>query len=295
MLRLRPFAMHKALDTADACHHLADLGESAAVYAGGTELLIAMKLDMLRYDHLVDVKGIAELKKVRVEPDGVRIGAVVTHRELARHIDLPGALPLLAAVAGRIGNPRVRTAGTLGGSLCFGEPRSDLAIVMTALGGECNLVSAKGNRTLTVEELVATPYEADLQTGELLTAVRVGAFGANWCFDYRKIQWQERPLMGLAVGLREGQPGIIDDSRLALGGPNVAPQRFRQAEQLLRGPVPDVLERLPQAAGSVNDTAGWVDGDGYSALYKAHLLTVLLRRTVQAMRANRHGGMGAHS
>jgi aerobic carbon-monoxide dehydrogenase medium subunit len=280
MLRLRPFTMHKATTAADACRMLAELGDAAGVYAGGTELLIALKLGMARYDHLIDVKGIDELRGIVVEADSLRIGAAVTHREFSRVAGLPGALGLLPDVARGIGNPRVRTAGTLGGSLCFGEPRSDLAILMTAFGAECVVVSESGGRSVPVEELVATPYAADLRPGELLTTVRLGAFTDGWQFAYRKIQWDERPLMGLAVGLQRTSSDAIATSRLALGGSDVPPQRFRAAEQLLCGPAEGLAERVTAAAEVVNEAAEWSDGDGYSAVYKAHLLTVLLRRTL---------------
>lgn len=269
---------------------LVEFGDDAAVYAGGTELVIALKLGMARYEHLVDVKGIDELRGIVVDPDSLRVGAAVTHRELSRAVGLPGALSLLPDVARGIGNPRVRTAGTLGGSLCFGEPRSDLAILTSALDAECVVVSADGTRSVPVEELVATPYAADLQPGELVTSVRIGAFAEGWRFAYRKIQWEERPLMGLAVGLRGTFAHEIAESRLAIGGSDVPPQRFRAAEQLLCGPGEGLAERVTAAAAAVNGAAEWSDGDGYSAVYKAHLLTVLMRRTVAGLA----GAVGAN-
>lgn len=283
MLRLRPFSKYKAANAMDACDKLSELGEDATYYAGGTELVIAMKLGMARYAHLVDVRAIEELQTVTIEPDSVTIGAALTHRRLSRLTELPGALALLAEVAHQIGNPRVRTAGTLGGSLCFGEPRSDLAILATALDGKCDLVSRGGTRTLGVEELVATPYAADLRLGELLTRVRLASFAGDWRFGYRKIQWEERPLMGIAVGLQESQPGVATDSRLSIGGAEVPPQRVRPAEELLLGPLVELPERMASVATAVNERAEWMDGDGYSALYKAHLSEVLLQRTVAAM------------
>lgn len=288
MQRLRPFTIYRAKTTAEACAKLVELGEGTTVYAGGTELLIAMKLGMAHYVHLVDVKEIAELRSITTGVDSVDIGACVTHRQLSRTAGLPGALALLPKVASRIGNPRVRTAGTIGGSLCFGDPRSDLAIVTAALDGECELASPDGTRAVSVADLIATSYAADIQHAEILTKVRIGAFSDAWRFAYQKIQWDERPLMGLAVGLREAAPGVIAEGRLALGGGDVPPQRFRLAENLLSGPAQELGERVADVAASVNSVAAWTDGEGYSALYKAHLLAVLLRRTVMAA----HGQTG---
>jgi carbon-monoxide dehydrogenase medium subunit len=287
--------MYRARSTADACAKLAELGEDTTVYAGGTELLIAMKLGIAHYLHLVDVKEIGELRTITAGTDSVDIGACVTHRQLSSMARLPGALALLPKVASRIGNPRVRTAGTIGGSLCFGDPRSDLAIVTAALDGECELASPDGTRTVPVADLIATPYAADIQHAELLTKVRLGAFSDRWRFAYQKIQWHERPLMGLAVGWREAVPGMIAEGRLALGGGDVPPQRFRVAEKLLSGPTQELGERVAEVAASVNSAAAWADGEGYSALYKAHLLSVLLRRTVMAAQVQTEKMTGSYT
>jgi carbon-monoxide dehydrogenase medium subunit len=290
MQRLRPFRVHRVDAAAEACRLLTDLGPDAAVYAGGTELLIALKLGLARYEHLVDVKRIDGLRGISVEPHSVRVGAAVTHRELAQARGLPGVLSLLPDVARRIGNPRVRSAGTIGGSLCFGEPRSDLAILATAVGAECDIVSGDGARTMAVEDLVATPYEAALEPGELMTGVRFPAPPSGWRFAYRKVQWDERPLMGLALGMSVGSSGEVTEARVAVGGSDVAPQRFRAAEQALCGPLDDVRGRAPAAAEATNDRIEWLDGDGYSALYKAHLIGVLLQRTVATMTGTNSNG-----
>ncbi|MDH3250375.1 MAG: FAD binding domain-containing protein, partial [Acidimicrobiia bacterium] len=112
---LRPGSLEAALDT---------ISETAAPYAGGTELLLAMKAGLLRPDTLVDVKRIDRLTRVETAGDQMSIGAAVTHREALSDPAVRRLLPVLAEVLGRVGNPRVRAVGTLGGNLCFAEPKS---------------------------------------------------------------------------------------------------------------------------------------------------------------------------
>ena len=107
---LRPFTLHRPGTAAEACELLARLGDDAAPYAGGTELLLLMKLGLLRPPHLVDVKRIRELGALG---DGGRltIGATVTHRALERSALVRERCPLVASVARHVANVRVRNVG----------------------------------------------------------------------------------------------------------------------------------------------------------------------------------------
>src|SRR5262245_38237828 len=113
---LRPFTLHRPETAEEACALLARLGEDAAPYAGGTELLLLMKLGLLRPPHLVDVKRIRELGALS---DGGRltIGATVTHRALERSALVREHWPLVASVARHVANVGVRNVGTVGGTL----------------------------------------------------------------------------------------------------------------------------------------------------------------------------------
>src|SRR3954454_11249754 len=111
MQLLDDFRLHRPTTLDEALALRADLGEGAALYAGGTELLLAMKLGMLSYDDLINVKRLRELRVVERTAGAVRIGAGVTHRELEALHDVPS----LAALERNVANVRVRSAGTLGG------------------------------------------------------------------------------------------------------------------------------------------------------------------------------------
>ena len=105
---------------------------------------------------------------------------------------------MLAQAAGRVGNARVRSTGTIGGNLCFAEPRSDLACVLTALRATARVRSAaRGGRILAIDELVVGAFETSLADDEILVSVTVPFEPAG--MSYWKLQSYERPTLGVAV------------------------------------------------------------------------------------------------
>src|SRR5689334_13321499 len=127
-------------------------GGDAAIYAGGTELLLAMKLGVARYAHLIDVKHIPALRGVGLEKNVVRIGATVTHWDLERDATIAKALPAFAALERNVANVRVRAAGTLAGNLAFAEPHADPPSLLMAFGARVIAEGAEGHRAIPIDE-----------------------------------------------------------------------------------------------------------------------------------------------
>src|SRR4029077_1999458 len=115
---------------------LAQHGDDAVVYCGGTELLLVLKLGLAAYPNLLDLKGIPELRVFEERDGTLRIGAAVTHRELESSPLVHRLVPALAEMERRVANVRVRSVGTLGGNLCFSDPHSDPATLLLALDAE---------------------------------------------------------------------------------------------------------------------------------------------------------------
>ncbi|MGH7929870.1 MAG: FAD binding domain-containing protein, partial [Candidatus Binatia bacterium] len=92
---------------------LAEFGDNGRAYAGGTELLLAMKHDLLRYEHLVDVKTIRGLDKIELKNGALIIGGTATHRAIEQSGPVKQNLPVLADMENKVANVRVRASGTL--------------------------------------------------------------------------------------------------------------------------------------------------------------------------------------
>ena len=289
---LRPFTLHRPETAEEACALLARLGEDAAPYAGGTELLLLMKLGLLRPPHLVDVKRIRELGALS---DGGRltIGATVTHRALERSALVRERCPLVVSVARHVANVRVRNVGTVGGNLAFADPHSDLATLFLALDARVELVSPRGRRELALHEFVRGPWETARRPDELLACVRFTPWPSR-AAAYVKFGVSERPTLGIAVAL--GLNGVgrgagrIQDARIAVGCVGPRPVRMPTAEARLRDvavdQVDDVIGAVGDAAASGADPADDMHG---SADYKREMVAVFVRRALRVAAARARG------
>ena len=143
-MKLPPFTVHRPGSVEQASRLLADLGDDAAAYCGGTELLLAMKLGLAGYEHLVDLKRVYGLRGIGTDGGAVRIGAATTHHEIETSATLRARYPEMRAMISRVANLRVRSVGTLGGNLCFADPHSDPADGFTARAGACAEQAAAG-------------------------------------------------------------------------------------------------------------------------------------------------------
>jgi len=277
----RRFQIHQPSNLLEAAEMLVHHGDNGRVYAGGTELLLAMRHDLLRYSHLIDVKTIPGLANIEVRDSQLHIGAAVTHRAIERSPAVRAHLPVFADMAAQVANVRVRATGTLGGNLCFAEPHSDPATLLLALGGQAVIRGNSGERVLSMDELVVGAYETTLALDDVMVEVRVPVMTSNQRAAYLKFQLHERPLLGLALVLDLDSHGHeIQAARFAVGCVSPKPCRSTDAEELLVGSVDAAKGRLLQAADVLADQAELVDDLEGSAEYKRHLIGVLLSRAL---------------
>ena len=259
---------------------LAHYGDDAGIYAGGTELLLAMRHQALSYSHLIDLKIIPGLSSVRLHGDMIEIGATATHRSIERSALVREHQPVLAELESRVANVRVRATGTLGGNLCFAEPHSDPATLLLVLGGAVRLESRAAVRDIGVEQFIAGAYASALLPNEILTHITVPRAQKDHRAAYLKFQVHERPTLGMALWLETPDDGqTFSAARVAVGCVCPFPRRVGAAEALLTGSRADLEKRLPDAAELIADSADLLDDHEGSAAYKRHLIHVFLRRT----------------
>lgn len=258
---------------------LGEFGESGRPYAGGTELLVAMKHDLLRYEHLVDVKTLPGLDQIQTRNSTLVIGGAATHRAIEKSPLVTDRLPILARMETNVANVRVRATGTLGGNLCFAEPHSDPATLLLALQARARVQGKSGEKTLTIDKLISGAYETSLAPDELLTAVEIPLPANSRRFAYVKFQIHERPTLGLALVLDLDDGGkTIQRARAVVGSVSAAPCRSDEADAALVGAREQVEQRLDDVAKTLAGAADPVDDLEGSAEYKRHLIDVFLRR-----------------
>jgi carbon-monoxide dehydrogenase medium subunit len=277
MMPLRRFTIHQPKTVAEASHMLAEFGEKGRLYAGGTELLLAMKHDLLRYEHLVDVKTIPDLNKIEAKSGALFIGSTATHRAIERSNLVQQSLPVLAEMETKVANVRVRASGTLGGNLCFAEPHSDPATLLTALSAKAHVQGKSESRTLGVDKLITGAYETSLANDELLAGVEIPMPSKSQRAAYVKFQLKERPTLGLALVL-DVDGDTIRQARAVVGSVSAVPTQSDKANQILAGAKVQVEKQLQDAGEALAQAADPVDDLEGSADYKRHLIGVFLRR-----------------
>ena len=205
------------------------------------------------------------------------IGGTVTHRAIENSALVKQNLPVLANMEAHVANVRVRASGTLGGNLCFAEPHSDPATLLTALGAKVNVQGKTAGRTITMDKLITGAYETSLAPDEIMIGVEVPVPAKSQRASYLKFQLKERPTLGLALVLDVDGENIKKASAV-VGSVSAVPTRSDKADELLSGSKTQVENQLTDAAEELAQAADPVDDLEGSADYKRHLIGVFMRR-----------------
>jgi carbon-monoxide dehydrogenase medium subunit len=268
------FDYQRAGSVDEAIGLLTDNGEDAKLIAGGHSLLPLMKLRLAAPSVLIDIGRITDLSYVQGEGDEVRIGALTRHHDAANSDLLREQVPLLAHVAGQIGDPQVRHRGTVGGSIAHGDPASDLPAALLALRATLVARGPGGERTIAADDFFTGFLETALAPDEVLTEIRVPATGgAGWAFEKFNRRAQDWAIVGVAAVLTNGSGGP------GVGLVNMGSQPLRAAgtEEALRSGsgAADAAARAAEGADPPSDLNATPE-------FRRHLAEVLTRRALEA-------------
>jgi carbon-monoxide dehydrogenase medium subunit len=247
--------------------------------------LLLLKQNLVRADHVIDLKRISRLDEIDVRDGRLGIGATVTHRRVERSPVVGQHCPTLARVARHVANVRVRNVGTVGGNLAFADPHSDLATVGLAFDATVTLASARGARALALDDFVLGAYETAREPDEILTGVSLVPPSPRTAAVYVKFGLYERPTLGIALtATLVAAGGGVTDVRFAVGCVGPRPVRLRSVEDRARDVSLDELEARADevAAAAARDVDVMADLHG-SAEYKRDMVRVFCRRAVGAV------------
>ena len=268
---------YEVAETAE--HAIGMLGEreGAKLLAGGHSLIPAMKLRLSRPTLLVDVGRIGELSYVRDGGGHIAIGALTRHRDVHEATLLQEHCPIVAYAAGLIGDPQVRHRGTIGGTLAYGDPASDLPAVVLALDGELVVRGSGGERTIPASEFFTGVFQTAVGHTEMLVEVRVPKLGASTGWSYVKMSRRAQDWATVAVAaIVERTNGSIGNAAIGLTNMGATPLRAKAAEEALRGgeSVEEAAAAIPADSDPPSDLAA-------SAEFRRHLAQVLGRRALE--------------
>jgi len=279
-MTIRSFELLQPRSLPEAVELLQKHGDDARAIAGGTTLVILMKQRALHYPYLVDLQTIPGLNEIKKESDGVRVGALTTHRMVELSTVIRQAFPVVAEAFSHIGNVRVRQTASIGGNLAHADYRLDPPPPLLVLGASVSAFGPKGSRTIELKDFFRGMYETALEPGEILTGVKIPAPAAGSravYLRYSALAANDWPCLGVAAFLRR-ENQRCQELRLALGG--VAPTPllingldFTKDQSLDDSVVNKVLNLVEQQISPSADLRG-------SEWYKRRLARLFVKRAI---------------
>lgn len=258
---------------------LAEHREEAKVLAGGQSLVPLLNYRLARPRVVVDINRLP-LDGIQVTDGRLRLGALTRHATLEESPEIARHCPVLAEAASLIGNVRVRTLGTLGGSLVHADPAAELPMVMGALDASLTLVGPGGRRTLPAREFFRGQLTTALGPDELLTEIEIPVTrGMGHAVEEFARREGDFAIVAVTALIGLDRRGRVEEARLAFAGVTPTPVRVPRAEDLLRGCEP-AAERLAEAARAAQDALAPESDAFVSAAYRRHLAGVLAKRAL---------------
>jgi carbon-monoxide dehydrogenase medium subunit len=279
-MTIRSFDLLKPQSLAEASELLARHGDEALPIAGGTTLVILLKQRAVHYPYLVDLQSIPGLDQIKQEQDGIRIGALVTHRAVELSPLIRRSFPAVAEAFRSIGNVRVRQTASVGGNLAHADYRLDPPPPLLIHGAEITAFGPNGSRVIPLKDFFRGLYETALAPGEILVDVKIPsmAAGNNAVYlRYSALSANDWPCLGVAVLLAKAN-GRCQELRLALGGVASTPLLIRgidfvRDQELDQSLVREVVRVVNEQISPLSDFRG-------SEWYKRRMVEVFVKRAI---------------
>jgi carbon-monoxide dehydrogenase medium subunit len=262
---------------------LAQATGEARVLAGGTDLLVQMKTEVIEPALVVDIKGIAELRQIKEERGGFRIGAAVSGVELKEHPRLSSVWPGVIEAANLIGSTQIQGRASMGGNLCNGSPAADSVPALIAAAAKASVVGPKGRRDVPVEDIMIGPRKLSLAKGEIIASFLLPAKAPRTGDAYlRFIPRTEMDIavVGCGICLTLDAKGTCSAARVSLGAVAARPLLVAPAATALVGSKLDeaAMTRLDAAARAACQP---IDDKRGTKEYRIKVAGVLARRAAQ--------------
>jgi aerobic carbon-monoxide dehydrogenase medium subunit len=279
-MMLSPFVLHQPRSLPEALALLSEHDGDIKILAGGSELLLLLKMGLIEANHMVDIKKIDGLDRLEFDSRNnmLHIGPLITHRALEKSPLIEQHFPLIAAMERDLANVRIRNVGTLAGNLCFAEPHADPGALLAVYDAVVTLCNADRERRLTIKEFFTDYYETALQKDELLTEIEIPKLAENFRGDYLRFCPGEWPTVTVAL-LTRWTGNICAEARLGLGCVGPKPLRISEFDEVIRGRSADELLAKADEFGAIAARSCDPLADLWgSAEYKRQVVKNLVRK-----------------
>jgi CO/xanthine dehydrogenase FAD-binding subunit len=284
MMYLLPrFEYHDPKDSGEACRLLSEMKESAALLAGGTDILVNMKRGSLKTPNIVNILRIPEIQGAEAGNECFSLGATLLVAEIRESAMLRQNLPALVKAACVVGSPLIQNRATIGGNIVRASPAADLPPPLMAYGARVILTSTGGSRNVALDDFFISPEETVIQPTEILSRILVDQPPPHTGADYRKLGHRnamECAIVAVASRITLDRPdGVIKDARIVLGAVGPKTIHARAAEEILMEEKPSEA-LFEKAASMASKECSPIDDIRGGAEYRRAMAGVLTKRTL---------------
>jgi len=267
---------------AEAVSLLTSREGEAKVLAGGQSLVPMLAFRLAAPTLLVDLNRLSELRYIRIEDDGVRLGAMVRWRQIEDDVRLASAHPLLVAALKHVAHYQVRNRGTIGGSLAHADPAAELPGIVVTCEAEITAIGAAGRRVIRADDFFLGALTTALKPEEIIVELHLPPWPAQrrWGFEEFSRRRGDFALAAAALYYDTLPDGTAGNSHVGVMGVGDRPQRLAQVEAMLNGRLIDgdtIAEAERAAAATVNPS----DDIHASAAYRRALIGTMVGRALR--------------
>lgn len=220
----------------EALHLLDQYGSDANVIAGGTDLLVQMKNEVISPSHLINIMKISEMSFIKAEEGWLRIGAATKWHEVVEFCAKDRKYTALYEASCSLGKVQVRNMGTIGGNLCTASPAADSAPALLVFNSRVKLTSAQGERIISLEDFFKGVNLTAMAPNEIMTEIQIPSINNGMGSAFMKITRVGADIskISCAVAL-ERQGDICASCKIAMGAVAPVPMRIDQANRIVIG------------------------------------------------------------
>jgi carbon-monoxide dehydrogenase medium subunit len=267
---------------AEAVSLLTSREGEAKVLAGGQSLVPMLAFRLAAPTLLVDLNRLSELKYIRIEDEGVRLGAMVRWRQIEVDVRLASAHPLLVAAVKHVAHYQVRNRGTIGGSLAHADPAAELPCIAVTCEAEITVVGSAGRRALKAGDFFLGPLMTALKPEEIIVELHLPPWPAQrrWGFEEFSRRRGDFALAAAALYYDALPDGKASNCHVGVMGVADRPQRLTQVETMLNGRSIDgdtIAQAERAAAAAVHPS----DDIHASAAYRRVLVGTMVGRALK--------------
>jgi len=268
---------------AEAVSLLAAGEGDAKVLAGGQSLVPMMAFRVASPALLVDLRRLAELRRIDITRDGVRLGAMARWRDIEDDARLDAAHPLLKAAVAEVAHYQIRNRGTVGGSIAHADPAAEMPGIAVTCDAEIAVVGRAGARVIRAADFFIAPLMTALAADEIIVEIRLPPWPATrrWAFKEFARRRGDFAMAGTALFYDVDADGKARNAHVGAIGVGDRPQRLAGAEDAINGNAVDIA--TCERAGAAASAAVTPQSDIHaSAAYRKALLGTLVERALQS-------------